>query len=312
MATVLIIDDTQFILRYLSIALTPFGFRVQLAGKAMEALALITFELPDVILLDCQMPGLSGENLARLLKANPLSADIPLILISSDKERLANFKEVGAQAFLEKPINTGEMVALINQLMAPMPKEAQLLKMMLPGFGAKTAVESRVVQFFPPGEIHLDPENLDFSLQKGDLVSLSYETAQGVPLERKSKVWSFSKDRVVVLAEEECRITERRRFFRKEVELSVRYRLPGDFFRLARTNNLSGGGMKVIGMGGKRAIGTPIELQLILEAGIQLPLLGAISWVEEEATGIEFKEVEPQLREQLTLFLFSGFIPSKK
>lgn len=311
MATVLIIDDTQLVLRYLSIALTPYGFRVQLASKAMEALALLTTELPDVILLDCQMPGLSGENLARLLKTNPNSAEIPLILISGDKERLANFKEVGAQAALEKPLDTGELVALINRLMAPMPKAEQVIKVRLPGQSEGEAVEARVVRFKFPGEIQLKSENFDFPLKNDDLVLLSYETALGVPLERKARVWEFLRADVVVLAEEECRITERRRFFRKEVELSVRYRLTGDFFRLGRTSNLSGGGMKVFGMSGERKIGTTVELQLILEQGIKLPLQGVVSWIDEESTGIEFKEVEPQLREQLTLFLFSGFIANK-
>ncbi|TCS73053.1 CheY-like chemotaxis protein [Sulfuritortus calidifontis] len=107
MATILCIEDNeqnQYLIRYL---LEKRGHAVVLAGDGSEGIRLATELLPELILLDIQLPGMDGYQVAGILKGIPQLAAIPIVAVTSyamvgDRERAI---ASGCSAYIEKPID---------------------------------------------------------------------------------------------------------------------------------------------------------------------------------------------------------------
>lgn len=106
-ATILIVDDELQNRRLLEALLKPEGYLTLTAANGDEALASIAQCAPDLILLDVMMPGMDGHELATLLKAEPATSDIPIIMVTAQIDgsaRLAGLN-AGAEEFLTKPVD---------------------------------------------------------------------------------------------------------------------------------------------------------------------------------------------------------------
>lgn len=116
---ILIVDDESAIREMVGFALRRSGFEVLEAAEAQEAQTVATDQLPDLILLDWMMPGVSGIDLARRLRREELTRDIPIIMLtarSEEDERIRGL-EVGADDYVTKPFSPRELVARINAVM---------------------------------------------------------------------------------------------------------------------------------------------------------------------------------------------------
>ncbi len=105
---ILAVDDHPPNLALLMHLLALHGYSVATASDATEALVAIGSERPRLILMDLQMPGIDGFELTRMLKANPKTADIPIIAVTSfamagDRERAL---AAGCDDHVAKPIDT--------------------------------------------------------------------------------------------------------------------------------------------------------------------------------------------------------------
>ncbi len=120
-ATILAVDDSPDNLWLLS-GLLKDKYRVKITSSGEKALQIIQEGLfPDLILLDVMMPGLSGHDVCRRLKASPATRDIPIIfltaMVGTDDEK--NGLEMGAADFIAKPINPAIVLARVaTQLQA--------------------------------------------------------------------------------------------------------------------------------------------------------------------------------------------------
>jgi chemotaxis signal transduction protein len=112
----LLVDDSEAILAYEMAALAGhYGFSTATTGR--EALLLARQLVPDLVLLDLSMPGLTGDEVLRMMKADPALAHIPVIVISSELQRGEAATRAGATAFLAKPIRAEQLRELVGQVL---------------------------------------------------------------------------------------------------------------------------------------------------------------------------------------------------
>ena len=116
---VLIVDDEAPIREMLSVALEMAGYHCREADNALTAHGMIVDSRPDLILLDWMMPGTSGIELARRLKKDDLTADIPIILLTAkdDEDDKVQGLEAGADDYITKPFSPRELVARLKAVL---------------------------------------------------------------------------------------------------------------------------------------------------------------------------------------------------
>ena len=117
--TVLIVDDESAIREMIAVALEMADYRVLEADNAQSAHALIVDDQPDLLLLDWMMPGTSGIELARRLKREETTAELPIILLTakSEEDNKILGLEAGADDYITKPFSTRELIARIKAVL---------------------------------------------------------------------------------------------------------------------------------------------------------------------------------------------------
>ena len=125
--SILIVDDEAPIREMIAVALEMAGYDCMEAENSQQAHAVIVDRKPDLILLDWMLPGTSGIELARRLKRDELTGDIPIIMLTAKGDELSRIKglELGADDYLAKPFNPDELMARVRAVLrrqaAPVP-----------------------------------------------------------------------------------------------------------------------------------------------------------------------------------------------
>jgi DNA-binding response OmpR family regulator len=114
---VLVVDDVPANLRLLDAVLTPRGFVVTTAPNGAAALAAIEESDVDVVLLDINMPGMSGYEVCRRIRAEPRTRLLPVVMVTAapEEERVLAL-EAGADDFLRQPLEQAELLARVRSL----------------------------------------------------------------------------------------------------------------------------------------------------------------------------------------------------
>lgn len=118
MSTALIIEDSLTEAEIISSCLQQDGVQVLLAKSGEEALEKLGTMSPDIIILDVVLPGKSGFELCRALKAESKTSGIPVVMCStkgSDMDKFWGMKQ-GADAYLSKPIDQAEFIRTVHGL----------------------------------------------------------------------------------------------------------------------------------------------------------------------------------------------------
>lgn len=113
---ILIVDDSAFEQRMLVDLLSELPYKVSVAFNGLQGYQLALANRPDLILLDVRMPNMDGYTACRLLKANPVTRDIPVIFLSgadADDDRILGLS-IGGVDYVSKPFSPGELAARIQ------------------------------------------------------------------------------------------------------------------------------------------------------------------------------------------------------
>ncbi len=114
---ILVVDDVPQNVRLLEAVLTSNGYSVASAASGAEALEKVRAELPDLVLLDIQLPGMNGYEVCRRLREDSATRFLPVVMItSSDTEVRVNALEAGADDFVAKPFNQQELLVRVRSL----------------------------------------------------------------------------------------------------------------------------------------------------------------------------------------------------
>jgi len=118
-ACILIVDDERHNRELLEVMLKPEGFLLLSAANGEEALAIISRQPPDLILLDVMMPGMDGYEVAGRIKNDPDTKSIPIIMLTALDDRNARMLGLtaGAEDFLTKPLDRAELSVRVRNLL---------------------------------------------------------------------------------------------------------------------------------------------------------------------------------------------------
>lgn len=124
---ILVVDDEVYIVHILDFSLGMEGYEVVTALDGEQALGKVKAEDPDLIVLDIMMPKLDGYETCKMLKSDPQTKHIPVILLSA-KGRNVDQKmgfQVGADDYITKPFSPKKLVERINLILGQSTAQAQ-------------------------------------------------------------------------------------------------------------------------------------------------------------------------------------------
>jgi len=113
---ILIVDDEEDLVELVSYNLAREGYKIIKAFSGETALKLAGSELPDMIILDLMLPGIDGLEVAKSLKNNPTTADIPIVMLTAKGEEadIVTGLELGADDYITKPFSPRVLIARVK------------------------------------------------------------------------------------------------------------------------------------------------------------------------------------------------------
>ncbi len=134
---ILIVEDDRFNVRLLSEVCRNSGYEASVVMDGLEALAAIERDRPDLVLLDLMIPGLDGYGVLERLRANPDTAELPVILVTAvqDREARARAIDLGADDWVAKPFKLQELQQRIRAAAQMRAFKRQLTRDLTPPAG---------------------------------------------------------------------------------------------------------------------------------------------------------------------------------
>jgi len=116
---VLVVEDEPDIAALIAYQLTREGFRVETAGTGPDALEAISRDIPDLVVLDRMLPGLSGDEVLRRLRQEAATSNIPVLVLTAKREQEDRIRglELGADDYLTKPFSPRELVLRVQAIL---------------------------------------------------------------------------------------------------------------------------------------------------------------------------------------------------
>ncbi len=121
MSLVLIVEDNEKNMKLVRDILQAKGFETMEAVNAEDGIKLALARVPDLVLMDIQLPGMNGMEALKVLRAEPSTANVPVVAITAsvmtqDRQQIM---DTGFDGFIEKPINLRDFLATVNASIRP-------------------------------------------------------------------------------------------------------------------------------------------------------------------------------------------------
>jgi two-component system alkaline phosphatase synthesis response regulator PhoP/two-component system response regulator VicR len=115
---ILAVDDERHIVRLVEVNLQRAGYEVVTAYDGREALEKVKSENPDLVVLDVMMPYMDGFEVLKNLKADPTTAEIPVIMLTAKAQDADVFRgwQSGVDCYLTKPFNPMELLTFVKRI----------------------------------------------------------------------------------------------------------------------------------------------------------------------------------------------------
>jgi CheY-like chemotaxis protein len=116
---ILIVDDEPHMIRLAELSLRTGVFEVRKACNGLEAIAAVRECIPDLIIMDVQMPEMDGLQALQILKADAGTASVPVIMLTARGHQLTRqeAESIGASAFLTKPFSPTQLLAEAKRIL---------------------------------------------------------------------------------------------------------------------------------------------------------------------------------------------------
>ena len=114
MNKIVIIDDSQDLLDVLKFFLKQKGYEVEIATREEELISLIKSFSPDLIIMDIYLHGEDGREICKKLRNHIETKYVCILMFSASAKKLANYKEYGADGYIEKPFGLNEVITKIE------------------------------------------------------------------------------------------------------------------------------------------------------------------------------------------------------
>ena len=119
--TIVVIDDDEMIRELVRLHLKNADYEVLLAEDAVAAGRLIVESSPALILIDVNMPYMNGYEFTSALKKDPATRDIPVVFITADEDVAQRSRQLGAVAYLAKPVRADRLLEVVRQFVPRAP-----------------------------------------------------------------------------------------------------------------------------------------------------------------------------------------------
>ena len=191
---ILVVEDEKDIQELIKFNLKQEGYAVQLTASGEDALKVARAELPKLILLDLMLPGLDGLQVCRLLKSDPKTMDIPIIMVTAKGEEsdVVVGLELGAEDYVSKPFSPKVLITRIRTVLRRNAKKAD--------------TEQRVVAH---GDLLVDPTRHEVMMQN-ERVDLTASEFKLLYFLVNKPGWVFTRHQIVdAVKGEDYAVTER-------------------------------------------------------------------------------------------------------
>jgi two-component system phosphate regulon response regulator PhoB len=116
---ILVVEDEPDIMALVTYQLTREHFRVETAASGTDALSSLHRQVPDLVILDRMLPGLSGDEVLRSLRAGDATRGVPVLMLTAKREQEQRIEglELGADDYLTKPFSPRELVLRVRAIL---------------------------------------------------------------------------------------------------------------------------------------------------------------------------------------------------
>ena len=152
-ARVLVIEDDPGIAALVAYQLTRAGYRVETAASGDGGLHALHRDIPDLVVLDRMLPGLTGDQVLKSIRQDPATRSVPVLVLTARRERTDRIEglEMGADDYLTKPFSPRELVLRVEAILRR-----------IRGFGGMASPEGRVLK---AGDLVVDPRSMRVTLR---------------------------------------------------------------------------------------------------------------------------------------------------